>query len=562
MMATARRAPRVAVTSLLFLQLLLLLRSCTGGGAPVVRTRQGAVRGTAKVSSSGRHLLAFYNIPFAKPPVGPLRFKSPQPPDGWEHIRDATAPGAWCPQVSVLSPLEPPTGTEDCLYLNVFTPQIRPSELFPVMVWIHGGGFVGGAATFYEYGYLLDHDIVLVAINYRIGSLGFLSTGDEISPGNYGLKDQVLALRWVQENIEAFGGDPGSVTIFGESAGGASTHYLMLSPLARGLFHRAISQSGVAWMPWAAPQSGAGAVRNARKLATLVGCTTEPSAALVDCLRGVDDHKLIAAQQKFEASFLTPVIPFRPTVEADRKGAFLPRHPLNLERHTALPWLVGVTKDEGCLFTAALALNSTLLQEFQHDGKKILPMSLSYDVSPQVEFITEKIYNFYFPSGELTYSKTTELYSDALFNWNTDEAVRKYKDVAPVYYYMFSYQGELGAEALLGVQEDLGISHGDDLFYLFSNTSILPIPAERPKEDNEMAKIMTKLWTDFVKRGNPTPTDELVHWPRVTSDSDLEYLDIGQTLQVKKGLFQERIDFWRSLPVRDTQQQSNVRDEL
>ncbi|XP_049808718.1 fatty acyl-CoA hydrolase precursor, medium chain-like [Schistocerca nitens] len=446
MMATARRAPRVAVISLLFLQqllLLLLLRSCTGGGAPVVRTRQGGVRGTAKVSSSGRHLLAFYNIPFAKPPVGPLRFKSPQPPDGWEHIRDATAPGAWCPQVSVLSPLEPPTGTEDCLYLNVFTPQIRPSELFPVMVWIHGGGFVGGAATFYEYGYLLDHDIVLVAINYRIGSLGFLSTGDEISPGNYGLKDQVLALRWVQENIEAFGGDPGSVTIFGESAGGASTHYLMLSPLAR-----------------------------------------------------------------------------------------------------------------------ALALNSTLLQEFQHDGKKILPMSLSYDVSPQVEFITEKIYNFYFPSGELTYSKITELYSDALFNWNTDEAVRKYKDVAPVYYYMFSYQGELGAEALLGVQEDLGISHGDDLLYLFSNTSILPIPAERPKEDNEMAKIMTKLWTDFVKRGNPTPTDELVHWPRVTSDSDLEYLDIGQTLQVKKGLFQERIDFWRSLPVRDTQQQSNVRDEL
>ncbi|XP_049861359.1 fatty acyl-CoA hydrolase precursor, medium chain-like isoform X4 [Schistocerca gregaria] len=555
-MAAVWRSSLTATTALL-LPLLLLLESCVGGGAPVVRTRQGAVRGTAKLSSSGRHTLAFYNIPFAKPPVGPLRFKSPEPPAAWEHIRDATTPGPSCSQLS----LDGLKGSEDCLYLNVFTPELRPKELLPVMVWIHGGGFMEGSATTYEYGYLMDYDVVVVAINYRLGPLGFLSTGDEASPGNYGFKDQVAALRWVKENIEAFGGDPGSVTIFGESAGGASTHYLMLSPLAKGLFHRSISQSGVALSPWAISETGG--ERNARKLAALVGCPVEPSAALVDCLRNVDDYKLAGPQLQFaEWGMYAPLMPFQPVVEADGQDAFLPRHPAHLAPHTAVPWLVGVTKEEGTFFAAAIVGNDTMKQELLQERKRLFPLVLSYDASPQADFITEKINDFYFPSGEITPGKLTELFSDAFFVWNTDEGIRKYKDTAPVYYYLFSYKGKLRIHHMMGIQEDFGICHAEDLLYLFSNNTYLPIIGERPENDMQMVKVMTKLWTDFARTGNPTPTDELVNWPRVTSDDLLEYLDIGQTLQVKKGLFQERVDFWRSLPLRETQQQSKVREEL
>ncbi|XP_049777138.1 venom carboxylesterase-6-like [Schistocerca cancellata] len=554
-MAAVWCASLTAATAVLLL-LLLLLESCVGGGAPVVRTRQGAVRGTAQLSSSGRHTLAFHNIPYAKPPVGPLRFKSPQPPEEWEYIRDATTPGPSCSQFS-LDGLE---GTEDCLYLNVFTPELHPTELLPVMVWIHGGGFMQGSATTYEYGYLIDYDVVVVSINYRLGPLGFLSTGDEASPGNYGLKDQVAALRWVKENIEAFGGDPGSVTIFGESAGGASTHYLMLSPLAKGLFHRAISQSGVALSPWAVSQTGG--EQNARKLAALMDCPTEPSAALVDCLRNVDDYKLAGAQTQYaEWGMYAPLIPFRPVVEADGQDTFLPRHPVHLQPHTAVPWLLGVTKEEGSFFAGAILGNDTMKQELQQESKRLLPLVLSYDSSQQADFITEKINDFYFPSGEITPDKLTQLFSDAFFVWNTDEAIRKYKDTAPVYYYVFSYKGKLRMHHLFGTK-DLGICHGEDLLYLLSNNTYLPIIGERPENDIQMVKIMTKLWTDFARTGNPTPTHELVNWPRVNSDDLLEYLDIGQTLQVKKGLFQERVDFWRSLPLRETQQQSKVREEL
>nr|AHJ81344.1 carboxylesterase [Locusta migratoria] len=561
-MIRLQSVPPAAAVAAVF---LLLLMTATGVDAEadrrMVRTRQGAVRGTAKQSYHGRHFLAFYNIPFAQPPVGPLRFRSPQPPDAWPHIRDATTLGPVCTQYATFVPGRSLMGAEDCLYLNVFTPELRPEEPFPVMFWIHGGGWIDGGSNSYEPDFLLNHDIVLVTINYRLGPLGFLSTEDAAAPGNFGLKDQTAALRWVRENIAAFGGDPASVTIFGESAGGASVHYHMLSPLSRGLFHRAISQSGVSLNAWAVPRPGG--LQKAQKVAALVGCPTEPSAALVDCLRSVDDYKIVNTTLQFNEWFFSPLIPFRPAVEGEGEESFLPKHPLELKPHTAVPWLIGVTHDEGCLFAAATIENKQILEDLKQDGRRLFPLSLSYEGAPQADFITNKLKDFYFSDGEISTSKLSEMYTDGLFIWNADEAIRKYKDTAPVYYYLLSYKGKYRMSKVFGGGDlDLGVAHADDLFYLFPSNPYYPTSGDMPEKDYEVVKTMTKLWTDFARTGNPTPDNEPLHWPRVTSDGELEYVDIGQQLQVKRGVFQDRVNFWTTLPLRETKRSRPAKEDL
>nr|CAD7416654.1 unnamed protein product [Timema poppensis] len=198
---------------------------------PTVTVAQGTLRGQSVTSSYGLTYNSYLGIPYAQPPVGDLRFKAPQDPVAWEGTRDATTFGSSCVQDSV-------SGSEDCLYLNVYTPQ-NPSSAanLPVMVYIHGGAFVSGSGsdTNNKPEYFLEQGIVAVYINYRLNIFGFLSLeGTDVS-GNAGLKDQVAALRWVKNNIASFGGDPNSVTIVGESAGGASIHYQVLSPMSQGV---------------------------------------------------------------------------------------------------------------------------------------------------------------------------------------------------------------------------------------------------------------------------------------------------------------------------------------
>ncbi|XP_042874959.1 cocaine esterase-like [Penaeus japonicus] len=211
-------------------------------GAPVVGVAGGRVAGVTETSTKGREFHAYYGLPFARPPVGDLRLKDPVKAGSWEGVRDGTKMPLPCLQVPydtsvmgiVLAP-EELLGDEDCLYLNVFTPKrTDPAEGLPVMVWIHGGGYFAGGAYEYLPHALMNHDIVLVILQYRLGIMGFLSTEDEVIPGNFGLKDQTLALHWVQENIHHFGGDAARVTIFGESAGGASVNMHMLSPKSKG----------------------------------------------------------------------------------------------------------------------------------------------------------------------------------------------------------------------------------------------------------------------------------------------------------------------------------------
>ncbi|XP_078139185.1 fatty acyl-CoA hydrolase precursor, medium chain-like [Centroberyx gerrardi] len=324
---------------------------------PVVRTKLGLLKGKhVSVKGKETQVHAYLGVPFAKPPVGPLRLAPTQPAEGWEGVRDATQQPPMCVQDpkfldeierNLSKQVELPDKSEDCLYLNIYTP-VKPSEnrKLPVMVWIHGGGLTIGSASSYDGSALAAYqDVVVVLIQYRLGILGFFSTGDKNMPGNFGLLDQVEALRWVQEHIHNFGGDPGSVTIFGESAGGVSVSLLLLSPLSAGLFHGAIAESGSAAMDMIMNPNP---LPVAQIIANLSGCDSSTTEKIAECVMklSVDDIVKIHKEVKFTESV---------TVD----GKFLLRSAKELfqnhEMHN-VPLMIGCNSDEaGWLFPNMLA---------------------------------------------------------------------------------------------------------------------------------------------------------------------------------------------------------------
>ncbi|HJQ45363.1 MAG TPA: carboxylesterase family protein [Amycolatopsis sp.] len=308
-----------------------LLGGCAVGAASsegdVVRTGGGLVRGV--VAADHR---TFSGIPYAAPPVGDLRWRSPQPAAPWGGVRDATRAGNVCPQET--------GGSEDCLNLNVTAP--RGAERLPVLVWLHGGGFVGGAGSAYDPTRLaVEGGLVVVTINYRLGALGFLDAGEDPAAGNFGLADQQAALRWVRDNIAAFGGGPGNVTLAGQSAGAYSVCAQLAAPGARGLFGKAIIQSG----PCANPLLGVGeARRRAADLLAQKGCAdlaclrSKPAADLV----GLGSTGVISATGTLARMPWVPVI----------GGDFLPRQPVDA-LPTEIPLLQGTTRNEMRPFVVA-----------------------------------------------------------------------------------------------------------------------------------------------------------------------------------------------------------------
>uniref|UniRef100_A0A8C8TWT6 Carboxylic ester hydrolase n=1 Tax=Peromyscus maniculatus bairdii TaxID=230844 RepID=A0A8C8TWT6_PERMB len=368
--------------------------SCPAGhpsSPPVVNTVHGKVLGKY-VSLEGftQPVAIFLGVPFAKPPLGSLRFAPPQPAEPWSFVKNATSYPPMCSQDAVggqvLSELFtnrkesiPLKFSEDCLYLNIYTPaDLTKSNRLPVMVWIHGGRLmIGGASTYDGLALSAHEDVVVVTIQYRLGIWGLLSTGDEHSPGNWGHLDQVAALRWVQDNIANFGGNPGSVTIFGESAGGASVSVLVLSPLAKNLFHRAISESGVVLI--------AGMVKKNTKslIATILGCKTTTSAVMVHCLRQKMENELLEVALKLN--------PFDLDENGDPKedntslctvidGVVLPKAPEEIlaeKNFNTVPYMVGINKQEfGWLVPMICSLKTKWMRKWPvHScGSSTLPL--------------------------------------------------------------------------------------------------------------------------------------------------------------------------------------------
>jgi para-nitrobenzyl esterase len=309
----------------------------SGGANPIVRIGDGLVRG-ADVSGVN----SFLGLPYAAPPTGKLRWRPPQPAPSWSGVRDATQFGASCPQALTRNPFLPPgTISEDCLNLNVYTPTLRSGGDRPVLVWIHGGGLVQDGGRNYDGTKLAAAGTVVVTINYRLGALGFLAhpaLASHGAAGNYGLMDQQAALRWVQRNIARFGGDPRNVTIAGQSAGGLSVLAQMVSPGARGLFQRAIVQSGTFALnqrPLAVAEAAG------ETFATAVGCADQSAA----CLRSAPVSDLVANFGVEIPGVVDGSVLPQPIGTALARGQF-----------ARVPVINGITHDEELLFVDGLKL--------------------------------------------------------------------------------------------------------------------------------------------------------------------------------------------------------------
>lgn len=543
---------------------LLLISAVAFGNldVPEVKIDQGALRGKYQESRKGRTFSAFTGIPYAQPPVDELRFKAPLAADPWEGILDASKPHDVCPQSNPITGDFTAIGTEDCLFLNVYTPQLPDSknQLLPVIFYIHGGGFALGGASPDWYGpdVFLDKDIVLVAPNYRLGALGFLSTGDEVAPGNNGLKDQNLALKWTKNNIAAFGGDPERITIVGHSAGSASAHFQMLSPLSKGLIKGAVAQSGNAVAAWAIAPPGE-AVRNAKRLAEFLHCPTVSSGKMIECLRKVNAADIIKQEIKYLEWSLDPMIPFKPVIEPNHEGAFISEHPIDIIKSgkaANIPFMTGITTEEGAIKTSSYFSNPSWIEDFDKEFNRVVPLSLQYDTQVDKDNKSRKLRKFYF--GDKTIDNTTKdeltnLYSDVLFLMGADESVRLHSKHSnkPVYYYLFGYRGSKSFSPIFGDPTyNYGVCHADELLYFF----ILPreFPNYKPTAtDNKMTEILTTLWANFATTGNPTPqTDSVIStiWQPVKSEN-LEYYFIKgpDDIQMAEGLFAERAQFMREV---------------
>uniref|UniRef100_A0A4X1UC76 Carboxylic ester hydrolase n=1 Tax=Sus scrofa TaxID=9823 RepID=A0A4X1UC76_PIG len=509
---------------LLPLVLTSLASSATWGqpaSPPVVDTAQGRVLGKyVSLEGLAQPVAVFLGVPFAKPPLGSLRFAPPQPAEPWSFVKNTTSYPPMCCQDPVAGQMTSdlftnrkerliPEFSEDCLYLNIYTPaDLTKRGRLPVMVWIHGGGLVVGGASTYD-GLLAAHEnVVVVAIQYRLGIWGFFSTGDEHSRGNWGHLDQVAALHWVQENIANFGGDPGSVTIFGESAGGESVSVLVLSPLAKNLFHRAISESGVAFTAgWQEDMKAA-----AKKFLTL------------------DLH----GDPRESHPFLTTVV----------DGVLLPKMPEEIlaeKDFNTVPYIVGINKQEfGWLLPTMMGFP---LSEGKLDQKTATSLLWkSYPIANIPEELTPVATDKYLGGTDDPVKKKDlflDLMGDVVFGVPSVTVARQHRDAgAPTYMYEFQYRPSFSSDkkpkTVIG-------DHGDEIFSVFGAPFLR---GDAPEEEVSLSKTVMKFWANFARSGNPNG-EGLPHWPMY--DQEEGYLQIGVNTQAAKRLKGEEVAFWNDL---------------
>ncbi|KAJ8673191.1 hypothetical protein QAD02_004453 [Eretmocerus hayati] len=521
----------------------LFLTKAFRSGELIVGTKSGAVRGFVDKNLDGDDFYSFKGIPYAEPPVGPMRFRDPEPVMPWTGIKDAVNFGSECTQTSFIA--ESIHGQEDCLYLNVYTKLLgQDSEPLPVMFWIHGGAYITGDGSDSVYGpdYLLRKDIVLVTLNYRLGALGFLTLEHEIASGNQGLKDQLLALQWVKDNIASFGGNPEQITIFGESAGGISSHYLTQSPLAQGLYSKAIFQSGVTFSPWALPRPDP--KQFAYLISSFLGHPSEDPEDVLEFLRTIDHREIVKAQEKITTKEmrLKGIYPFLPALDEMSKRPFMPS---NFKEATQeglkVPILLGYTSREGILHLDHVRES---LDKYNNDFENTLhPNVVEYLYERNISAIDLK--RKYYGNDELSESnipKLLDLLGDIFLVESTHKVVRIQveKTSEPVYLYKYTYDREMSPLKKVFRANMSGASHGDELQHLFrahlmEQVGLLkPIQKGTPKY--RLMEQMVEMWVNFAQTGKPTLTETNllpVQWDPVNDSHTLQYLNIGEKLQME-----------------------------
>ncbi|XP_056658221.1 carboxylesterase 3 isoform X3 [Monodelphis domestica] len=480
--------------------LLMLPGEGQEAAQPEVMTQLGLVRGKhVAVKGTDRLVDVFLGIPFAKPPLGAGRFSPPQPAEPWKGVKDATAFPPMCLQELERTDLMKNTLdgkqqlfpiSEDCLYLNIYTPTSRQKkDKLPVMFWIHGGSLAIGSASSQDGSPLSAYeDIVVVLVQYRLGIQGFLSTGDELAPGNWGFLDLVAALQWVQGNIAHFGGDPGSVTISGQSAGGAAVSLLVLSPLTKGLFHRAISQSGVSILPGMLTNNPFPVFQT---IAQVFGCEGSSSAILIQCLRNKDN--------------------------------------MIFTRNLSSAWF---SKDLENGMKKEIALNM------------LKNRSLIMGIPPELIHLAADVYIGNQTDPLAIQNAALDIFGDMFILQSLKFSEDLRDSGVPVYFYEFQHRPSAFDKIKPAyVRAD----HSAELPFIWGGPfmtdegSMLAFP-DSTEEEKQLSRAMMRYWANFIRTGDPNG-EGLPNWPLF--DQSESYLEFNLTLKIRRKLKEDKMGFWR-----------------
>ncbi|XP_031232320.1 neuroligin-1 isoform X7 [Mastomys coucha] len=548
---------------------------------PLVTTNFGKIRGIKKELNNEilGPVIQFLGVPYAAPPTGEHRFQPPEPPSPWSDIRNATQFAPVCPQniidgrlPEVMLPVWFTNNldvvssyvqdqSEDCLYLNIYVPtedDIRDSGgPKPVMVYIHGGSYMEGTGNLYDGSVLASYgNVIVITVNYRLGVLGFLSTGDQAAKGNYGLLDLIQALRWTSENIGFFGGDPLRITVFGSGAGGSCVNLLTLSHYSEGLFQRAIAQSGTALSSWAVSFQPA---KYARILATKVGCNVSDTVELVECLQK-KPYKELVDQDVQPARYH---IAFGPVIDGD----VIPDDPqILMEQGEFLNYdiMLGVNQGEGLKFVENIVDSDDGVSASDFDFAVSNFVDNLYGYPEGKDVLRETIKFMYTDWADRHNPETRRKTLLALFTdhqWVAPAVATA--DLhsnfgSPTYFYAFYHHCQTDQ-----VPAWADAAHGDEVPYVLGIPMIGPtelFPCNFSKNDVMLSAVVMTYWTNFAKTGDPNqpvPQDtkfihtkpnrfEEVAWTRY-SQKDQLYLHIGLKPRVKEHYRANKVNLWLEL---------------
>ncbi|KAH8279025.1 hypothetical protein KR018_012579, partial [Drosophila ironensis] len=516
----------------------------------------GKIKGVSRQSLYDDKYFSFEGIPFGKPPVGELRFKAPEPVDPWTGVLDCSKCAGKPTQKNFMTGVI--DGTEDCLYLNVYAKQLKSEKPLPVMVYIFGGAFTVGEATreLYSPDYFMTKDVVLVTLNYRLDCFGFLSLKDPSVkvPGNAGLKDQVLALKWVKKYISHFNGDDNNITVFGESAGGCSTHFMMCTEQTRGLFHKAIPMSGTVHNYWSNTPTGDFAFRLAQQHGYK---GADIDAEVLEYLRGLPatelvNHNVITPEHRRNGM----IFAFGPTVEPYvGEDCVVPKLPVEMAREAwtnELPAMLGGTSFEGLFMYPAVSANLKGLDNLSKDPLRLVPFdvrSVNTD-KDNLEF-SQRLMKAYF--GDSTPSAAhlmnmLDFYSYKVFwhGFNRTLNARLAYAKAPTYFYRFDFDSptfNFNRAKFCGDNIKTGVAHADDLCYLWLNAASWKL--EKSSKEYRTIDRMIGIWTAFAATSNPNcPEIGEVEWKPSAKESAKQVLNISEKVEIIDLPEYEKLQIW------------------
>lgn len=500
------------MNSIITLTTLLSLLVAGGIAQLIVETSNGRLRGR----DQGLYY-SYESVPYAEPPLGELRFEPPQPFDRkWDGNFDATKPSVVCAQWSqFISQPDKLTGNEDCLTLSIYKPKNESRQVFPVIANIFGGAFSFGGTVEDSPTTLMNHgNVILVKINHRVGILGFLSTADAELPGNAGLKDQRLALRWIKKNIGYFGGDPENILFLGFSSGAASVHLQLMNEDLAQIVKAGVSISANALDPWVVQNNGR---RHAFEVGRIVGCgLLNDSKELKKCLKTKDALDIAAAMSRFLVFNYMPFVTFGPTVEpADSAEPFMTQHPRDIiksGKFAQIPWLLTYTPEDG-IYNAALVLAR------QHDGQEAIrelnsrwfelaPHFFSYRYQTktveEMDRHSRKLRQHYMGNKNFsvdTYFEFQRMLTDVMLKNETETTLdlhRRYGK-SPLYSYIYDNPADNAFGQILSARQDilLGTGHGDDYFLIMDSPIREPLRADEKVISWKLIKMLER----FVETG-------------------------------------------------------------